>query len=142
MYKNILLAVDLSDEGSWSKALPTALALAQVDNATIHLMTVIPDYGMSIVGEFFPANYEGKVTKAVNEKLHAFAAEHIPSDVKTRNIVAHGSPYEQIIEMSEEAGCDLIVMAAHRPGLQDYLLGPNAARVVRHSKKSVLVVRD
>lgn len=33
-------------------------------------------------------------------------------------------------------------MAAHRPALKDYLLGPNAARVVRHSNCSVLVVRD
>jgi nucleotide-binding universal stress UspA family protein len=26
--------------------------------------------------------------------------------------------------------------------LKDYLLGPNAAKVVRHSNRSVLVVRD
>lgn len=32
-------------------------------------------------------------------------------------------------------------MAAHRPELQDYLLGLNATRVVRHAKVSVLVVR-
>ncbi len=142
MYKNIMLAVDLGDAGSWEKALPTALSLAKLNEATLHLMTVVPDYGMSIVGEFFPDDFEGTVLTAVNEKLHAFADDHIPSDIKTRNIVAHGTPYEEIIHMAEEAECDLIVMAAHRPGLQDYLLGPNAARVVRHSKKSVLVVRD
>ena len=32
-------------------------------------------------------------------------------------------------------------MVSHRPELQDCLQGPNAARVVRHSTKSVLVVR-
>lgn len=142
MYKNIMLAVDLGDDGSWEKALPAAVSLARLNDARLHLTTVVPDYGMSIVGEFFPVDFEGKVLTAVNEKLHAFADEHIPSDIRTRNIVAHGTPYEQIIQMAEEAGCDLIVMAAHRPGLQDYLLGPNAARVVRHSKKSVLVVRE
>ena len=31
-------------------------------------------------------------------------------------------------------------MVSHRPELQDYLLGPNAARVVRQPTKSVLVV--
>jgi nucleotide-binding universal stress UspA family protein len=36
----------------------------------------------------------------------------------------------------------VIVLASHRPELKDYLLGPNAARVVRHAKCSVLVVRD
>jgi nucleotide-binding universal stress UspA family protein len=33
-------------------------------------------------------------------------------------------------------------MASHRPELSDYLLGPNAARIVRHAKQSVLVVRE
>ncbi|MBT6187404.1 MAG: universal stress protein, partial [Rhodospirillales bacterium] len=31
---------------------------------------------------------------------------------------------------------------SHRPALKDYLLGPNAAQVVRHADVSVLVVRD
>ncbi len=49
---------------------------------------------------------------------------------------------EKILKAVEETGCDLIVMASHRPALKDYLLGPNAARVVRHANCSVLVVRD
>ncbi|MEP3300223.1 MAG: universal stress protein, partial [Pseudoruegeria sp.] len=39
------------------------------------------------------------------------------------------------------AKADLIVIGAHRPDFKDYLLGPNAARVVRHSECSVYVVR-
>jgi nucleotide-binding universal stress UspA family protein len=33
------------------------------------------------------------------------------------------------------------VVGAHRQDLKDYLLGPNAARVVRHADCSVYVVR-
>ena len=33
-------------------------------------------------------------------------------------------------------------MASHRPELRDYLIGPNAARVMRHADASVLVVRE
>ena len=33
-------------------------------------------------------------------------------------------------------------MAAHRPSLADYLLGPNTARVGRHAQCSVQVLRD
>jgi nucleotide-binding universal stress UspA family protein len=33
-------------------------------------------------------------------------------------------------------------MGSHRPNMSDYLIGPNAARVVRHAPVSVLVVRD
>ena len=39
------------------------------------------------------------------------------------------------------SGATLIVIGAHRPDLKDYLLGPHAARVVRHAECSVLVVR-
>lgn len=43
---------------------------------------------------------------------------------------------------ADKLGCDLIVLSSHRPEMRDYLIGPNAARVVRHAKQSVLVVRD
>jgi nucleotide-binding universal stress UspA family protein len=36
---------------------------------------------------------------------------------------------------------DLIVMASHKPTVTDYLLGANAAHVVRHAGCSVMVVR-
>ena len=49
--------------------------------------------------------------------------------------------YQVILETAAKIGADLIVMASHRPKPMDYLLGPNAAKVVRHAKTSVLVVR-
>lgn len=141
MYENILLAVDLGDESSWTKALPVAVSLAQAYDATLHVVTVVPDFGMSIVGGFFPRDFEEKAMEAAHRHLHDFAEAHVPKGVKKRCIIAHGRPYEEIIKAADETGCDLIVMASHRPGLEDYLLGPNAARVVRHSGKSVMVVR-
>jgi nucleotide-binding universal stress UspA family protein len=36
----------------------------------------------------------------------------------------------------------LIIIGSHSPSMQDYLLGPNAARVVRHANCSVLVIRE
>ena len=36
---------------------------------------------------------------------------------------------------------DLIIIASHKPGFQDYFLGSTAAKVVRHAPCSVLVVR-
>ena len=46
------------------------------------------------------------------------------------------------MKAADKLKCDLIVMASHRPELKDYLLGPNAARVVRHARQSVFVVRE
>jgi nucleotide-binding universal stress UspA family protein len=142
MYQNILLTVDLNDEASWAKALPAAIGEAKAPGATLHVVSIVPDFGVSMVGSFFPDDFEEKALAETREKLAAFCAENVPSEIEAKNIVRHGNVYKEILEIAGEIGCDLIVIGAHRPALKDYLLGPNAARVVRHANCSVLVVRD
>ena len=141
MYKDILLPVDLGHESSWKMALPKAVELCQAFGTRLHVMTVVPDFGMSIVGSYFPEGFEEKALGDANERLHAFVKEHVPDGIEVQHIIAHGTVYEEILRVRKEIGADLIVMGSHRPELQDYLIGPNAARVVRHSLCSVLVVR-
>ena len=142
MYKHILLAVDLEHEKTWQKSLPTAVEYAQAFGSTIHVMTVVPDFGMSIVSSFFPKDHKQQSQDLAVEKLHAWTGENIPEGVPVQHIVGIGTPYEEILRVAEEISADLVVMGSHRPNMEDYLLGPNAARVVRHANCSVLVVRD
>ncbi|MCP5372924.1 MAG: universal stress protein [Hyphomicrobiales bacterium] len=141
MYKSILLSVDLQDEASWKKALPTALAMGKTFGAQVHLITVVPELPAYVVGTFLPGDTETKLVQAARDNLKAFAAEH-GDGTEIVPHVAMGSVYSSILEAARSVGADLIVMASHRPEMSDYLLGPNAARVVRHSACSVLVVRD
>lgn len=141
MYSDILWPVDLGHESSWIKALPIAVTYAKTFGATLHVMTVIPDFGMSIVGSFFPKGFEKKALQEAQTQLTKFCDDKIPSDVPVQHIIGHGTVYEEILRVAEEINCDLILMASHRPELKDYLLGPNAARVVRHADCSVQVVR-
>lgn len=141
MFKNILLTVDLNDVESQEKALQAAMQQAKSSGGTLHVMTVVPDFGMSMVGSFFPKDYEAKALEAVTEKLHAYVSEKVPKDIAVQHAVGHGTIYEEILRIAGECDADLIVMSSHRPALKDYLLGPNAARVVRHAKISVMVVR-
>ena len=78
MYRNILLPVDLSDKHSWRKALPTALALRQTFQATLHVTTVVPDFGLPMVGQYFPSDYEAKMHEHVAAQLADFVAEQCP----------------------------------------------------------------
>ena len=80
--------------------------------------------------------------EGANKALHDFVDQHIPEGIPVQHIVGYGNAYEEILRVSEDTSCDLIVLGAHRPRMEDYLLGPNAARVVRHAKCSVLIVRD
>ena len=142
MFANILVAIDLTDETSWGKTVPTAVELCQSTGSQLNLLTVIPDFGMSIVAQHFPKDYAENAMAETRTKLGVFASEHIPDGVKKTLMVAQGTIYEEIIRAGDKISADLIIVAAHRPGLRDYLLGPNASRVVRHFKGSVMVVRD
>jgi nucleotide-binding universal stress UspA family protein len=142
MYKDILVPIDLDDDSSWTPALGHAVDMARAFGARLHLMTVVPDFGMAMVAQYFPADYEQKVLEQTRQHLHDFTSDHIPEGVAVQHIVGHGRVYDEIIRIAGEIACDLILMASHRPGLRDYLLGPNAERVVRQAAGSVLVVRS
>lgn len=141
MYKNILVAIDLGSAETEQKAISTAVDLAKTSGANLHVLTVVPDYGMSLVGGFFPKEHEKQAIDHANKALHDYTKAHVPAEVKHRHIVGHGSIYRQILHYAGVSKADLIVMSAATPGPEDYLLGPNAARVARHARISVLVVR-
>ena len=141
MYSKIMLSVDLDDESSWTKALPTAIEYCKPFGSALYLMTVVPDFGLGSVSSFFPDDFADKAVAETKKALQKLADDHA-SGVSCETIVAYGNIYEQILETSRKKNIDLIVMASHRPKLEDYLLGPNAARVVRHAGCSVLVVRN
>lgn len=142
IYKNVLLTIDLTDETSWRKALPAAVEYCRAFGATLHLLSVVPDFGMTVVAQFFPQEYEKGAIEQAKTELQNLSARHVPAGIVVQHIVAHGTIYQEILNAARKIKADLIVMASHRPALEDYLLGPNAARVVRHAGCSVLVVRD
>ncbi|TYR33123.1 universal stress protein [Mesorhizobium microcysteis] len=142
MYRDILVSVDLGDAKAEVATILAAVEYARAFGARLHVMTVVPDYGLSIVGGFFPKEHEKAALDHANTALHEFTVAHVPSEVKHRHIVGHGSIYRQILHYAGVVKADLIVLSAGREGPEDYLIGPNAARVVRHAKTSVLVVRQ
>lgn len=141
MFSKILVSVDLDAPFDWEKTFPTAVDLAVQWSARLDVMTVVPDFGMSIVGQFFPSGYEKQMASMVMDRLRERAAKGVPDGMTVNHLVGEGNVYEAVLSMAEKRSIDLIVIGAHRPELRDYLLGPNAARVVRHADCSVLVVR-
>jgi nucleotide-binding universal stress UspA family protein len=142
MFKDILLPIDLTHRETQTKAVAVATDVARKWGARLHVMTVIPDIRSSMVATYFPPDFERKATADAETELRSFTDAAIGGDLPVERIVAHGSIYNEILRYATKTKCDLIVMASHRPELSDFLLGPNAARVVRHANQSVLVVRD
>ncbi len=142
MTKKILVAVDLNERSDLTDILHKARRIAIAEEGELNVMTVIPPIGGSWVSTWFKDDAEEKMLQEANAALHRIVAEALGDGVKVRHIVAQGSVYEEVLAMAEQLEIDLIVIGAHRPDFKDYLLGPNAARVARHSKCSVYIVRE
>ncbi len=144
MYDRLLVPADLGDITSLEKALPVAAALAKGETSEIHVLSVVPTSGMAVVGSYLPDDYAEKAMEGAREALSAAldGKQALCGVATLKGHVVKGSVYQEIIHTADHLNCDAIVMTAHRPDLKDYLLGPNAARVVRHAKQSVMVIRD
>ncbi|MDA7945955.1 MAG: universal stress protein [Hyphomicrobiaceae bacterium] len=136
MFKKILIAVDLSAAEKGKLMIDTA---GEVGGKSAHLTLIN-------VVEDIPAYVAYELPQGILETTRDNAQNQLDdmANVSGRKIateVRSGNPATAILDAAEEIGADLIIIASHRPGLQDYLLGSTAGRVVRHAKCSVLVLR-
>ena len=138
-FENILVAVDRGEESSWKEVLPTAVDQAKHSGGRLHLVTVVPDEPPQLA--WLPEDYTPKMIAHANTQLAQLIETQVPEQVIAEPHVRQGTIYSEIVKLARELGIDLIVMASHRPELKDYLLGPNAARVLRHADCPVLVIR-
>ncbi|KKK72783.1 hypothetical protein LCGC14_2900420 [marine sediment metagenome] len=139
MTKPILLSIDLSAPSSWQHALPVALGMCH--DAPLHVITVVPNFGMSIVGGFFDEGFAARALHEVGAAMNKWVNDNVPDEADVHPHVTHGRVYEEILRAADRLEVGTIVLGSHTPELTDYLLGPNAARVVRHARQSVYVVR-
>ena len=142
--KNIIVLVDLDDESSWRKALPTAIDYASHTGARLHVLTIVPDgmIRMTVVAQIIPEDYKSKLLDDASQRLATLIKEHAKDGVKVEQVVRAGSIYKEALAFARDIAADLIVVGAHKPELKDYLLGPNAGHIVRHASCSVWVVRE
>ncbi|NHX35219.1 MULTISPECIES: universal stress protein [Halolamina] len=141
MYDQILHPTDGS-EGAAAVADHVGV-LAERFDATVHVLAVAdtrnrfesPSSGLA--PEVWEEREKDRAEAAVDDTV-----ETLPDSTDTERVVESGVPHEAILTYAEEAGMDVIVMGTHgRTGLDHYLIGSVAERVVRRSSVPVLTVR-
>lgn len=150
MGEKILVPIDMADQKTGLKTIAEGVVQAKVRKAELVVMTVVPDilsgldFRYAIRGEMGGSeNFDLKaIVKEALDKLNEIVADHTPGGMKVSTIARHGTAYEEILKVAKDIGATMIVLGAHRPSLKDYLIGPTAARVVRHANCSVNVMRD
>ena len=135
MYKNILVPMALSRTKDTRSAVSVAeRLLAEGGKITaLHIMEHIPAY----VASYLPGDHAEKRRERTMELLQQQIEGHEGIDA----VAINGHAGRSITEYAEQNGCDLIVVASHRPGPGDIFLGSTAAWVVRHANCAVHVTR-
>ena len=136
MYKTILVPIDMAHIEKGKAMVDIATAQGNKDTQTILLNVV----------EEIPAWVASQLPSGMLDESRQYALEKLKAIADTANInvdveVRAGHPYKTILEVADKSGAELIIVASHQPGLEDYFLGSTAAKIVRHAKCSVLVVR-
>jgi nucleotide-binding universal stress UspA family protein len=141
MYDKILLPTDGSD-GSTAAA-THAGSLAEQYGATVHVLSVVdsrnrfesPSSGLA--PDVWTEEERKRSTDAVTT-----AREHLPESIDVETHIETGVPRKAILAAIDDLEPDLVVMGTHgRTGLERYLIGSVAERIVRASPVPVMTVR-
>jgi nucleotide-binding universal stress UspA family protein len=142
--RRILCATDLSpaSEPAWDEA----LLLARLLGAEVVLLHVVSPMPIPLEGYLPPPLYVELVEGAQREaqaSLDARLAHSSGPGVKARGRVAEGTPAQQIVDVAQKEGSDLLVVGTRgRTGLERVLLGSVADRVIRTASRPVVTVRS
>jgi len=143
MFKNILLPVDITDHNATKISFSAVKELIKLyPDAKLTIIAVIQTYGLGMVEEYFPKGWIKDITTKTTNELKKLVEQNFTDMLSQVNyLVERGSVYQAILDTASKIDADLIVIPASDPNRKEYLLGPNVAKVVRHSDISVLVLR-
>lgn len=139
MFNTLLLAIDVNAMEGAGRLAQAAKLIAATDNAEIHVINVVPGSGMNMVGAAFDGDFNRSMKAAAEKALKTWTDTAFDGNAQIH--VTEGTIYDSVLKMADKIGADVIVVGSHRPELRDYLVGPNAARIVRHADQSVIVIR-
>jgi len=140
-YRNIVIATDGSENSK--KAISYGIGIAKLSGATVHTLYVVDTSSFSSIPmdggweEMYEIlRKEGE--KAVSEVKELGEA----SGVNVRNVILEGHPSSEITTFAENNDADIIVVGTlGKTGLDRFLMGSVAEKVMRSSKIPVLIVR-
>jgi nucleotide-binding universal stress UspA family protein len=141
--ERILFPTDFS-EGS-SLALRSAVDMAKMYNAKLHIVHVVYDFA-KVTGSHVPHISADELYKEMNswaqKEIDRCCLEETRDLPNVEKTVIEGIPYEELIKFAEKEQIDLIVIGTYgRSGLERFIFGSTAERVVRKAPCAVLTVR-
>ena len=145
MIKSILVPTDFSEQAE--SALNVAAQIARKNNSKIYLLHVLelPLHLTDLMSSSNPAPAPEAIffMKHAHNKFEEMINEEHLKDLDIEETVSFEGVMDGIIDASEKNNVDMIIMGSHgSSGFEELFIGSNAEKIVRTSKKPVLVVKE
>lgn len=143
MVKKILVPTDGSAYSH--RALSTAVEYAEIFNAEIEILAVIPDnpYGMYDKLKADDALAEREKKLALAQQIFDVTSRTVDyGNIGHINVISYGNPADEIINEIKKKSVDLVIMGGQgRSPLVGALVGSVTQRILSYSPVPVLVVK-
>lgn len=139
-YQTVLVAIDGSPPAN--RALEEGVNLAETEEAAIHVLSVVSSRTQGFDESDGGLQARREQASDVVDNAVDFA-ENVGIESTTGTVVSGSSIHEEILSYVDQNEVDLVVVGTHgRSGIDRYLLGSVAERLVRTSSVPVMTVRD
>jgi len=140
MFEKILVATDGSKHSE--KAARVGIEVAKLSGGKITAIYVADTSKMShLPDDMLLFSIRDLLIKEGNEAAAEVEAMSRDAGVPVDKVVAEGSPADEILDYAKKNGMDLIIIGSvGRTGLDKFLLGSVAEKVVRNSSMPVITV--
>lgn len=140
--KKILCAIDFSEHSV--AVADMAGTMAKALGSEIVCVYVAPSLSQYVGFHVPPSsieNFVGEIVSGADATMDTFLTENF-QDAEVKGKVVTGYAAEEILDLAEDEGVDMIIMGTHgRKGIDRILFGSVAEKVVKTSKCPVLTVR-
>jgi nucleotide-binding universal stress UspA family protein len=138
--QKILVAHDGSK--SSDKALKKALELAANSNASITIVSVIPELYLTELSDLERNRILAALSKETADAMEKIRKSLSGKSIEVKTVIRQGDPAEKILETAQKMKVDIIITGSHgRHGTKKFLMGSVSSKVVDYSKCPVLVVK-
>ncbi len=142
-FDKILFANDFSENSE--HAFDYALTLAKQFNSRLTIIHVINE-PVDLRGFYVPhisfEKLEKEIEEGAEKMMQKFCRTKIKDYTNFETLIVAGIPYEEILKKAEEGQVSLIVLGTQgRKGIDHFLFGSTAERVVRNARCPVMTVR-
>ena len=138
--KHILMPVDLAFNNVVEREVTMALKLL-ADDGVIDMLFVDDTASHRRMALTAVSDRLAEKHNTTELALQAMLDAVVPERHRGGCIIRNGTVFDEVVAQAKQSNADAIVMASAKPKFRSYLLGSNAAKIVRHAPCSVFVVR-